>query len=89
MADLPALQYDILSASAKYLKKGGLLIYSTCTLNPEENEKIAERFVSENADFELLPFALGDLTTDSGMLTLLPHVHGTDGFFVAKIRRKD
>ena len=89
VADLPALQYDILSASAKYLKEGGVLIYSTCTLNPEENEKIAERFVSENADFELLPFALGDLTTDSGMLTLLPHVHGTDGFFVAKIRRKD
>ena len=88
MTELPSLQYDLLSASAAYLKVGGVLIYSTCTLNPEENERIAERFVSENSGFELMPFAIGELNAEKGMLTLLPHVHGTDGFFVAKIKRK-
>lgn len=88
MTELPELQYDVLSASAKYLKAGGELVYSTCTLNPEENERIVERFVSENSGFELTPFTVGEISAVSGMLTLLPHVHRTDGFFVAKIKRK-
>lgn len=88
MTELPALQYEILSASAKYLKVGGELVYSTCTLNPEENEKVVERFISENSDFELVLFTVGEMNADNGMLTLLPHIHGTDGFFVAKIKRK-
>lgn len=88
MTELPELQYDVLSASAKYLKAGGELVYSTCTLNPEENERIVERFVSENSGFELTPFIVGEISAVSGMLTLLPHVHRTDGFFVAKIKRK-
>ena len=88
MAELPSLQYDILSASSKYLKVGGELVYSTCTLNPEENERIVERFVLENANFELIPFSVGEISSRNGMLTLLPHVHNTDGFFVAKIKRK-
>ena len=89
LTELPALQYDILSASSLYLKQGGELVYSTCTLNPEENEGVVKKFISENPDFELASFAVGELEVSGGMLTLLPHIHGTDGFFVAKIRRKN
>ena len=64
------------------------MIYSTCTLNPLENEGVVDRFLSANLDFELVPFSIGDLLAEGGMLTLLPHVHCTDGFFIAKIRRK-
>jgi 16S rRNA (cytosine967-C5)-methyltransferase len=88
MTELPPLQYNILTASSKYLKVGGELVYSTCTLNPDENELIVEKFLSENSGFEAVPFTVGNLESKNGMLTLLPHIHGTDGFFIAKIRRK-
>ena len=88
MTELPSLQYDILTASSKYLKVGGELVYSTCTLNPDENERVVEKFLSENIDFEATPFTVGALNAEGGMLTLLPHIHSTDGFFIAKIRRK-
>ena len=86
--ELPALQLQILTASAKYVRHGGVLVYSTCTLNPEENENIVSQFIENNPDFELTPFKLGDADYKDGMLTLLPHVHHTDGFFIAKITRK-
>ena len=86
--DLPALQYKILSASAKYLKSDGILIYSTCTLRKAENENIVTKFVSENPNFVLEDFVVAnDLKSDQGMLTLFPNVHKTDGFFIAKIRK--
>lgn len=88
MKELPTLQLEILTASSKYLKVGGELIYSTCTLNPEENEGVVESFVSTNQGFETVAFKIGELDVKKGMLTLLPHIHGTDGFFIAKIRRK-
>lgn len=87
-AALSDLQLEILTASSSYLKRGGYMIYSTCTLNPLENEGVVDRFLSANLDFELVPFSIGDLLAEGGMLTLLPHVHCTDGFFIAKIRRK-
>ena len=87
-AELPSLQYEILSASAKYLKKGGRLLYSTCTVLPEENERVIDKFVLEHEDFEYEDFEVGGLRSEGGKLTLLPHVHGTDGFFVSIIRRK-
>lgn len=86
--ELPALQLQILTASAKYVKHGGVLVYSTCTLNPEENEKVVSKFLENNPDFELTPFKLGDTEHKDGMLTLLPHLNHTDGFFIAKITRK-
>lgn len=86
--ELCELQLAILTASASYLRRGGYLVYSTCTLNPKENEGTVERFLAANPDFELLPFTVGSLSADGGMLTLLPHVHHTDGFFIAKIQRK-
>ena len=86
--ELPALQLQILTASAKYVKHGGVLVYSTCTLNPEENEKVVSQFLENNPDFVLTPFKLGDTEHKDGTLTLLPYVNHTDGFFIAKIMRK-
>ena len=88
MTELPSLQFDILTAASGYLKVGGELVYSTCTLNPDENEKVVEKFLSENVGFKSVPFTIGNLEAENGMLTLLPHIQGTDGFFIAKIRRK-
>ena len=82
------MQYEILEASANYLKDGGILVYSTCTLNPEENERVVERFLDGHKEFSSVDFAVGDIQSEGGMLTLLPHVHGTDGFFIAKIRKE-
>ena len=85
--ELPALQYEILSASVKYLKVGGELLYSTCTLNPEENERVIERFLENNADYSAVDFTAAGYGALGGMLTLLPHVHACDGFFMAKIKK--
>ena len=85
---LPTLQLDILSSVSRYLKSGGEMIYSTCTLNPSENERVVESFIDTNSDFELVPFDIGLISAPNGHTTLLPFVHGTDGFFIAKIRSK-
>ena len=88
LQNLPELQYSILSASRNYLKDDGVILYSTCTLNPEENERVVERFLEENGEFSPVDFTVGVLKSTSGMLTLVPHVHGTDGFFIAKLRKE-
>ena len=84
---LPKIQYDILLTASRYLKVGGTMIYSTCTILPEENEENVKKFLAENDDFKLVPFSSGELDVSSGMITLLPHRHGTDGFFIAKLVR--
>ena len=86
--ELPELQYKILTESSKYLKSGGVLVYSTCTLNPEENEKVTDKFIECNPDFSYEGIAFGKIQAESGQLTLLPHKHGTDGFYIAKLRKK-
>ena len=85
---LPKIQLDILENVCKYLKSGGTLIYSTCTVIPEENEKNIEKFLSQHPDFKLDSWDVGDIHAQSGMITLLPHIHKTDGFFIAKLKRK-
>jgi len=83
---LPEVQYAILEASKNYLKNGGFIIYSTCTLRKAENEDVVKRFLDNNKDFELCPTGIfGD---ETGMVTFLPHKTGTDGFFAAKLRKK-
>lgn len=91
--DLPALQYAILERSAEMVKAGGVLQYSTCTLNPAENEAVAERFLREHPEFSprVLPLdacfnALG--VSPSHTITLFPPVHNTDGFFMAGFYKK-
>ena len=88
-AALPEIQYDILSTACRYVKKGGTLVYSTCTIFREENEENVARFLSEHPEFSLTPFTVGALEVPTGQITLLPSIHGTDGFFVAKFTRKD
>lgn len=86
--ELPDLQYKILCSSAKYLKDGGILIYSTCTLRKDENEDIVTNFIQNNPDYDLEDFVItDDLRSEGGMMTLFPNVHGTDGFFIAKIKK--
>lgn len=88
LSKLPELQWKILQNAAKYVKPGGILIYSTCTILKEENEEIAEKFLSSYPDFEpepLLPELHDELS--SSMKTLLPSFLGSDGFFMAKFRR--
>ncbi len=86
---LPEIQYDILSASAKYVKRGGIMVYSTCTVLPRENEENVHKFLSEHKDFEAVEFSVGGCVSRGGMLSLSPDKNGTDGFFVAKMRRED
>ena len=81
---LTATQYAILTTSAKYLKPGGTLIYSTCTLRRSENDDIVDRFLKENPDFE--PVKLINFT--DFRQTITPNLYGSDGFFIAKMTRK-
>lgn len=88
--NLPDIQYRILCNAVRYLKDGGRLVYSTCTLNPKENSEICDRFLAEHPDFEaveVLPeikrYKQGDK-----YLTLMPHIHSTDGFFIAAFIKK-
>ncbi len=83
---LPALQAKILENSANYLRDGGTLVYSTCTLNPAENRKIVEGFLANHPEFSLCPFTTGEKNT-GGILEILPFWFDTDGFFIAKIRK--
>ena len=85
---LPDIQLAILENNCRYVKDGGVLIYSTCTLLPEENEKNIARFLAGHPEFITESFSHGDIHAESGMLTMTPDVHGTDGFFIAKLRKK-
>lgn len=87
-APLPDIQLAILENASRYVKSGGVLVYSTCTLLPEENEDNVARFLSRHPDFKPCDFTVGDLTSSRGMLTLTPDEHGTDGFFMAKFTKE-
>ncbi len=84
LSPLPDIQLAILENACRYVKSGGVLVYSTCTLFPEENEDNVARFLSRHPEFSLRDFEVGNLSSTGGMLTLTPDAHGTDGFFVAK-----
>ena len=85
---LPEIQYAILENCARYVKDGGVLVYSTCTLNRAENEDNVTRFLAAHPEFETVPFTVGAKEITCGMLSLFPDEYaGCDGFFVAKLRR--
>ena len=86
-ASLPALQAEILEKSSAYLKSGGVLVYSTCTVLPEENEEVVMAFLAKHPEFSLSPFSLGNTPVPEGLITLAPDTHGTDGFFIARLVR--
>ncbi|MDR3271572.1 MAG: 16S rRNA (cytosine(967)-C(5))-methyltransferase RsmB [Peptococcaceae bacterium] len=93
----PALQESILHSAAQCVAPDGVLVYCTCTLEPEENFELVKAFRREHAEFTpedlsgSLPFTLSDpqdiKQEKKGVLQLLPHKHGMDGFFLAKFRR--
>ena len=92
--ELPELQYRILCNASRFVKSGGRLLYSTCTLNPAENSGNAKRFLGEHEDFVPVPLSLperikrGISGEDESMITLFPHINGTDGFFISLFQRK-
>ena len=89
MKALPELQLKILKNQANYVRPGGLLLYSTCTLVREENEGVVEAFLKERTDFVLEPLPLPAVfpVNETGMLALVPGEYDTDGFFICRLRR--
>ncbi len=95
IAEIAGLQRSILQAVHKLLKPGGVLVYSTCTTEPEENAEQVQRFLAAEPGFVLEPFPEGLLPEGAaaeagaaGMLQLLPQDYGSDGFFIARLRRQ-
>lgn len=87
------LQLLILTNASKYVKREGELLYSTCTIDPNENKKVVERFLQQNPNFELIDInhlykSIIPGEHKESMIQLYPHIHGTDGFFIAKMKRK-
>ena len=89
MKDLPELQLRILENQSRYVKPGGMLLYSTCTLVREENEGVVERFLALHPEFKTEPLPLPAVfpKNKSGMLALVPGEYDTDGFFICRLRK--
>lgn len=85
---LPRVQQAILDNCAQYVRPGGVLIYSTCTVLKRENGDIVDGFLADHPQFAPEPFSLPKFGEQPGRITFWPHIHNTDGFFVAKLRRK-
>lgn len=86
---LPVVQAAILDNAAAYVRPGGILVYSTCTILPEENEQITDAFLAEHPDFSRESFTLPQPVGETdGQLTLWPQRHGTDGFYICRMRRQ-
>jgi len=90
---LPALcrrQAELLDCAARIVRRGGLLVYATCSIEPEENEQQVAAFLDRNPGFRVEPAPVMDprVHDADGRLRLLPHVHGFDGAFAARLRRQ-
>jgi 16S rRNA (cytosine967-C5)-methyltransferase len=89
--EMAAIQAEILAAGAAALRPGGVLVYSTCTISPRENERQVELFLNENSDFELDDLTQGQAAHThpraAKLMLTIPHREGTAGFFIARMRR--
>jgi 16S rRNA (cytosine967-C5)-methyltransferase len=91
LAELSILQRALLAEAARAVRPGGTLVYSTCTIEPEENVHQIHRFLEVNPAFEIVhasSFLPSDVVSDEGFLTTLPHIHGVDGAFGARLIRR-
>ena len=87
IARLPDIGLEILRRVSGFVRPGGILLYSTCTVLPEENEEVVRRFLEEVPEFRLSGFSLPAGECPEGMKTLFPHREGTDGFFICRMQR--
>lgn len=87
IANLPPIQAAILDNVCRYVKPGGVLLYSTCTVLEAENREQVRAFLARHADFSAEDFQLGDVRSDDGCYGFWPQLDGTDGFFIAKLRK--
>jgi 16S rRNA (cytosine967-C5)-methyltransferase len=93
-SEIADLQSKILAVASAYVKPEGVLVYSTCTIQPEENEVIVKKFVNEHKEFELdniyelLPEKLRKASTKEGFVQFYPNVDNIDGFFIARIKKR-
>lgn len=90
MFTLAGIQYQILNNSANYVKPGGILQYSTCTILDVENKCVVERFLKNHPEFQLTTIDYNniDITNDDNMYTFYPHKTSTEGFFIARMIKK-
>ncbi|MBI4619249.1 MAG: 16S rRNA (cytosine(967)-C(5))-methyltransferase RsmB [Desulfobacterales bacterium] len=91
---LKRLQLSILNNLADYLKEDGLIVYSTCTVTPEENEEVIDDFLSNHSEFaldsisDILPASCCHLVDNRGFFKSYPHLHNMDGFFAARLIKR-
>lgn len=83
---LPEIQYEILCSAARYLKEGGELVYSTCTLNRKENDRVIDRFLEENDGFEAAE-VMSEYGNKGHKITIFPGRFNCEGFFISKVRK--
>lgn len=86
---LPKVQKEIVDNCAAYVRPGGVMIYATCTLRARENQDVVTWFLQRYPEFTLEAFDLPHWGRQEGMMTFWPHIHHTDGFFVARLRKKE
>jgi 16S rRNA (cytosine967-C5)-methyltransferase len=96
LARVNEVQHSVLSAAARLLKRGGRLVYATCSLLARENQEVVTAFLGEHPNFTLLPaqpilaaqsIAIDGFDRFAPYFVMLPHLHGTDGFFAAVLER--
>lgn len=91
--ELTKIQWEIINNAKSYLKPGGVMVYSTCTISKEENEDMVNKFLLENSQFKLIGFEdkfnskKNIEKSKDGYVQLFPHIHNTDGFFIAKFKK--
>lgn len=90
LEELCSLQLNILENNSKYVKIGGEIIYSTCTINPNENQEVLNKFLKSHKNFSIVPVdCYGIDALGENFKTFLPHISNTEGFFIGRIKRND
>jgi 16S rRNA (cytosine967-C5)-methyltransferase len=89
--ELSTLQIQLLNSAAQHVKPDGILVYSTCTLHPQENEAVIEHFLAENSQWQIDPLEpdslAAELQTEAGWVKIWPHQTEMDGFFMVRLRQ--